>query len=270
MPDTGKTIALVGILGLGGFMVYEYMEYNSALATISRADPTGTTTNQILSVLPFTSWLMTMFGAPSAGTPQATAYQLIQAALTGQIQTAAAATTGTPGTTAAGPATTSVSTAPSTTQSAPKLPPSTPQPTATDLQNTLNTSTASADQWNYAYRELTGYGIEQIYGGNFDAIYGAIQSNGQRSTGNITAQAFLNLPVAMGLSASGLSGFGRMGAIATFYTPVLNPMSSMVYRAQHPSPYRLPVGGGMSGLTQATGFEKALWAGGFVRSRRVR
>lgn len=265
MPDTGKTIALVGVLGIGGYIVYEYMQYNNALALISKADPTGATTTQILTVMPFTSWLGTLFGAPPSGTPQSTAYQVIQAALTGKIQNAAAAAIGTPGTTAAGPAITSVSSAPSTTVSAPKLPPSTPQPTAQDLQNTLQQSTASPDQWNFAYRELTGYGIEQIYGGNFDAIYGSIQSSGQRPTGNITAQAFLNLP-----AASGLSGLGRMGAIATFYTPVINPMSSMVYRAQHPSPYRLPVGGGMSGLTQATGFEKALWAGGFVRSRRVR
>jgi hypothetical protein len=128
-------------------------------------------------------------------------------------------------------------------------------------------SLASPDQWNFAYRELTGYGIEQLYGGNFDAIYGPIQSNGQRPTGNITAQAFLTLPVAKGIAPGGMSGFG---AIARFYTPVVNPMASMVYRAQHPSPYRLPVSGGMGALTQATGFEKALWAGGFIRSRRVR
>ena len=265
--DAGKMIGLVGVLGVGGFVVYEFTTYNNALAAINRLDPTGNSALQIQSVFPFTSWLMAAFGAPAAGTPQGNAYQVLQTALTGQLSVSAQ--TQTPGTTSAGPSTTSVSTAPtSTTNAAPPTPAATPLPTAQDLQNALNTGTASADQWNYAFRQLTGYGIEQLYGGNFDAIYGPIGANGTRSSGTMTATAFLNAPKAAGLSGLG-SGFGRIGNIATFYTPVINPMANMVYRAQHPSPYRLPVGGGMSGLTQATGFEKALWAGGWVRSRRV-
>ena len=288
--DAGKTIVLLGVVGVGGYTVFEYIQYQNALNAItSKVDTTGTVAQQVQAALPFMSYLFAAFSPPAAGTEAASALALIQAAQAGTL-TAAATTT--PGTTSSGQvatttvsttptttATTTGSTAPSTTTTATTAA-STPQPTAADLQNALNLSLASPDQWNYAYRELTGYGIEQIYGGNFDAIYGPIGANGQRPTGNITAQAFLNLPTAKGLAQTALSGlgnyrrgFGRMGAIARFYTPVVNPMASMVYRAQHPSPYRLPVSGGMMGLgavTQATGFEKALWAGGFIRSRRVR
>jgi hypothetical protein len=266
MADGGRTIALLGVVGVGGFAIYEYTQYSHALSIINSADPTGAAGTAIETALPFTSWLMAAFGAPSPGTPAGNAYQLLNAALAGTL----ASNLPQPGTSAASgqPMSTSVSTAPQTTAPAPPAPPSTPQPTSADLQNALNTTLATADQWNFVYRQLTGYGIEQVYGGNFDAIYGAIGANGQRPTGQLSAQAFLTLPVAKGIAPTGLSGFG---AIAQFYTPVVNPMGSMVYRAQHPSPYRLPsVGGGMGAVTQATGFEKALWAGGFIRSRRVR
>lgn len=263
MADGGKTIAMLGILGVGGYVAYEYFRYSSALSVINQHDPTGATGNAIGQALGFMGFLTAGFSAPTAGTPASQAYQLLSAAAAGTL----GQVTPTPGTTAAGPATTSVTTAPGTTPAPPPLPPSAPQPTAADLQNALNQTTASADQWNYAYRQLTGYGIEQIYGGDFGAIYGAVGSDGTRPTGNITSQAFLNLPAAKGLSATGLHGFG---AIARFYTPVVNSMSSMVYRAQHPSPYRAPMGGSLGALTQATGFEKALWAGGFLRSARIR
>jgi hypothetical protein len=137
------------------------------------------------------------------------------------------------------------------------------------LQNALGQTLASPDQWNFAYRQLTGYGIEQIYGGDFGAIYGSIQSDGTRPTGNISAQAFLSMPAGTATKTIG-SRRSSLGAIARFYTPVVNPMASMVYRAQHPSPYRLPMGGGMGALTQATGFEKTLWAGSWLRSNRIR
>lgn len=269
MADGARTIALLGVVGIGGFAIYEYMRYSQALSFINTADATGNTGKLIQTALPFTSWLMAAFSTPQAGTPAGTAYQLLNAALAGTVSSNLPQ----PGTSAATgqPTTTSVSTAPQTTAPAPPAPPSTPQPTAADLQNALQMTVAAPDQWNFVYRQLTGYGIEQIYGGNFDAIYGPIGANGQRSTGNISAQAFLTLPAAKGISPTALSGFGRLAAIAQFYTPVINPMGSMVYRAQHPSPYRLPsVGGGMGAITQATGFEKALWAGGFLRSRRIR
>lgn len=263
MADGGKTIAMVGILGVGGYVAYEYFRYSNALSIISQHDPTGATANAIGQALGFMGFLTAGFSPPAAGTPASQAYQLLTAAAAGTL----GQVTPTPGTTAAGPATTSVTTAPGTTPAPPPLPSSAPQPTAADLQNALNATTASADQWNYAYRQLTGYGIEQIYGGDFGAIYGAVGSDGTRPTGNISAQAFLNLPSAKGLSATGLHGFG---AIARFYTPVINSMGSMVYRAQHPSPYRAPMGGSLGALTQATGFEKALWAGGFLRNARIR
>jgi len=114
---------------------------------------------------------------------------------------------------------------------------------------------------------LTGYGIEQLYGTDFDTIFGPVVNGGRPDTGNITADAFLTKPLAKGLvKGSSIKG---LGTIARFYTPVFNPMSSMVYRSQHPSPYRFPVSGGMGAFTQATGFEKALWAGRFLRSNRI-
>lgn len=282
--DAGKMIMFVGVAGVGGYVIYEYMQYQKVINQINLNDSTGNSAANFENTLPFISFLMAGFSPPTAGTPAYSAYQAAVAFLSGAVAT----TPSTPGTTSSGQTTaTSVSTTPTTTPSTQSTtstggsttsnaPPATPQPTAADLQAAANASTASADQWNYYYRQLTGYGIEQIYGGNFDAIYGSIQANGQRSTGQLTAQAFLTLPAAMGLTrtaVSGMSGLGRLAAIARFYTPVVNPMASLVYRAQHPSPYRLPVSGGMSGLgavTQATGFEKALWAGSFIRSRRVR
>lgn len=262
MADGGKTIVMVGIVGIGGYMAYEYMRYSNALSIINKADPTGATGNAIAQALGFMGYLSATFSAPATGTAAAQAYQIITAANAGTL----GQVTQTPGTTAAGPATTTVTTTPGTTPAPPALPSSSPQPTAADLQNAMNTTLASADQWNFAYRQLTGYGIEQIYGGSFEAIYGALAADGTRATGNISAQAFLNLPSAKGMSATGLHG---IGAIARFYTPVINPMGSMVYRAQHPSPYRAPMGGSLGALTQATGFEKALWAGSFLRSARI-
>lgn len=283
--DAGKMIMFLGVAGVGGYVIYQYTQYQKVINQLNVNDPTGQTAANFENTLPFMSFAMASFSPPTAGTPAYNAYQAAVAYLSGAVAT----TPSTPGTTSSGQtAATSVSTAPTTTPvtqstattggstTPSNTQPTTPQPTASDLQSAANATTASADQWNYYYRQLTGYGIEQIYGGNFDAIYGSIQANGQRATGQITAQAFLTLPAAMGLSrtaVSGMSGLGRLAAIAQFYTPVVNPMASMVYRAAHPSPYRLPVSGGMSGLgavTQATGFEKALWAGGFIRSRRVR
>lgn len=266
MADGGKTIAMLGILGVGGYVAYEYMRYSNALSVINKADPTGATANAVGQALGFMGFLSAGFSQPPAvGTPASQAYQLLTAAAAGTL--GQVTPTPAPGTTAAGPATTTVTTTPGTTPAPPAQPPSPPQPTATDLQNALQSNLGSADQWNYVYRQLTGYGIEQIYGGDFGAIYGAVGSDGTRPTGNITAQAFLNLPSSKGISATGLHGFG---AIARFYTPVINSMGSMVYRAQHPSPYRAPIGGSLGALTQATGFEKALWAGGFLRSARIR
>lgn len=279
--DAGKLIMFAGVVGVGGYVVYQYMEYQKVINQINTLDPSGNQAAAFENTLSFLNFLMAGFSPPAPGTPAGEAYLAATKFLAG-----ATTTSPTPGTTASGQTgATSVSTAPTTTPgtqsttntggstTASNAPPATPLPSAADLQSAARITSGSADQWNFSFRQLTGYGIEQIYGGNFDAIYGSVQANGQRSTGQITAQAFLTLPAAMGLTRTAVGGMSGFGAIARFYTPVVNPMASMVYRAQHPSPYRLPVSGGMSGLgavTQATGFEKALWAGGFIRSRRVR
>lgn len=262
MAEAGKVIALVGVLGAGGFVAFQYMNYSEAMNQINLRDPTGATGQAVNQALGFGGYLMAVFGAPPQGTPAGNAYLLLQAALSGSLSAQLAPAPGTSASTGQ-PVTTTVSTAPPTTPTTNPAPPSPPLPTASDLTNALNTNAATADQWNFAFRQLTGFGIENVFGGNFDSIYGPISSAGTRSSGQMTAQAFLNLPVSEGIKSSG------MGAIARFYTPVINSMGSMVYRAQHPSPYRLPIGGGMGALTQASGFEKALWAGGFIRNRMV-
>lgn len=278
--DVGKLIMLAGVAGVGGYVIYQYTEYQKVINQINVTDPSGNTAASFENTLPFLSFLMAAFSPPAPGTP---AYSALQAA-NNFLSGATAAQAPAPGTTSSGQtsATSVTTTTPSTgsasstggSTSGSNPPPATPLPSAADLTSAAKgASTQSADQWNYYFRILTGYGIEQIYGGNFDAIYGTIQANGQRATGQISAQAFLTLPPAMGLTRTAVSGMSGLGAIARFYTPVVNPMASLVYRANHPSPYRLPVSGGMSGLgavTQATGFEKALYAGGFIRSRRVR
>jgi hypothetical protein len=219
--------------------------------------------------------------------------------LTAPAVSATTTTTPTPGTTptmvAAG-APTSVSTVPTTTpttgggaQGTSAAMPTVQQPTAADLQSTCGgNATMNADQWNYCYRQLMGAGIDSVFNFNFNTVYGAVQSNGTRSSGQMTASAFLSAPGNSGFvtpqTPQGSSSLGAplsivgprnlrvasranlagLAAITHFYTPVVNPLGSMVYRAQHPSPYRYPMtgGSGFSGFTQPTGFEAALWGSG--------
>jgi hypothetical protein len=259
--NVGKTIITVGVAGAGAYVIYEYTRYSHALSVMDTADPTRKLSTSVDQTLGFFSYLMAGISAPAPGTPAANAYAAVQQALAG---TALPPPPPPPGSTPSGPTDTSVKPPPPTAP--PPPPPSLPQPTGADLQKVLNLTIASPDQWNYAYRQLTGYGIEQLYGSDFDTVFGAI-TNGARPTGSITADAFLSLPLSRGLvKKSSISG---LGTIARFYTPVVNPMSSLVYRSQHPSPYRFPVSGGMGAFTQATGFEKALWAGRFLRSNRI-
>jgi hypothetical protein len=224
------------------------------------ADPSKKLSDSVGQDLGFFGYLVATISAPTQ--PAAVkAYANIQAALAPP----APAPPPPPGSTPSGPQDTSVKQPPP--PAPPPPPPSLPQPTGADLGKVLNLSVASPDEWNFAYRQLTGYGIDQLYGTDFDTIFGAVQSDGTRPTGSITGDAFLTLPLSRGLvKGSSIKG---LGTIARFYTPVFNPMSSMVYRSQHPSPYRFPVSGGMGAFTQATGFEKALWAGRFLRSNRI-
>lgn len=260
MADAGKMIMTLGVVGVGGYVIYEYSRYNSALNTISSSSYGSQTALATQAYLPFLSYLMAGFSLPTDKNALG-AYNLIQGALAGTLGQATQA----PGTTSSGQTTqTSVSGSANTSTAAQAA---MPQPTAADLQKVLNASTGTADQWNWAYHQLTGYGIEQLYGADFDVIYGAADSSGVRSTGIITAGAFLQMPLNKGLKrVASLSG---LGAIARFYTPVVNSMASMVYRAQHPSPYRFPVGSGLGAFTQASGFEKALWAGRFLRGNKI-
>lgn len=124
---------------------------------------------------------------------------------------------------------------------------------------------ANADQWNYAYKQLMGAGIEQVYGFSFDKVYGAV-INGVRSSGNLSAQGFLNAPTTMGFKPT--TGVSGLGAIAHFYTPVTRSVGSMVYSAQHPSPYRQPMLN-LSGFTQPTGFEMALLGRQTLRGNKL-
>lgn len=259
--DLGKTIALVGVVGVGGYFIYEYTRYKHALSVMDAADGTGKASAAVDQALGFMGFLAAGFSAPASNTAAGQAYAAVEAALAGPVQVSQQA----PGTGAGSgqPSQTSVTQTPA--------PSAMPQPAAADLQKVLNANTATPDQWNYAYRQLTGYGIEQLYNTSFDAIYGPLDSNGQRSAvgnaGVMSPDAFLSYPGAKGLTRT--TSIKGLGAIARFYTPVINPMSSMVYRAQHPSPYRFPVGTGMSGFTQATGFEKALWAGRSLRGNKI-
>lgn len=78
------------------------------------------------------------------------------------------------------------------------------EPTAVQLQNQLNKISAYAADWNNAYTALTGRSIDQLYGFNFNAVYGGLGST-------ITAQAFLNMAHATGFSPHiNLSGLGRV------------------------------------------------------------
>jgi hypothetical protein len=267
--STVKDIVLLALVGVGGYLLYEW--WISSQSTVSNVvTPTpGTTPTQ---------------------------------AQTGGITSVSTIPTSTPTT---GPGAQGTSAAMPTVQ----------QPTAADLQNALgNAGTATADQWNYEYKALMGAGIDSVFGFNFNTVYGAVGANGQRSSGQMTAQAFLNAPASAGYippqtvqgTSNGTSvssttsngtmqpflpvrrvpasttsmgtgtigqraGLAGLGAITHFYTPVINPLGSMVYRAQHPSPYRYPQtsGSGISGFTQATGFEQALWASGSLYRNRI-
>jgi hypothetical protein len=247
----------LGIAGVGAYVLYEYTRYQGAT---QRLPP------QAQNVLPFTTWLWANLTGTSGLTPtQLQAFNYINQAVAGTLPSAPA----TPGTTQATQPT-SVSTVPTTTvtTTAPSTPAVT-QPTAADLQKALNLTVATADQWNYVYAQLMGYGIDRVYGFSFDQVYGPVV-NGVRNKGAlITANAFLNAPGLFGFTRQGkLSG---LGLLQRFYGPTVTTIGNMIYQAHHPSPYGMGVRRlGMGALEQATGFEKALWAGQRLRSNQYR
>ena len=277
--DAARTILTVGIVGVGGYIFYQYTQYQSGIANFNKVDPTGNTAAQIESALPFMSYVILSLGfsqPSSAG--EAAALGAMRNAISGTLVMPPTPTPGATPTMTAASSPTSVSTTPTTTPTTQgsaggtaAATASVQQPTAADLQHTINMSLATADQWNYGYKQLMGTGIESVYGFNFDTVYGALQAGGRRSSGMLTAQAFLSAPTTMGVAHTVTTprpGFHGMGAIAHFYTPVVRSSGSMIYRAQHPSPYRNPMTN-LAGFTQPTGFEMALLGRQTLRSNKL-
>lgn len=183
--------------------------------------------------------------------------------------TGTAATPGTTATMTAGSQPTSVSTAPSST---PAQPSSNIVSLANSMVQYLGQSTASADQWNYAFSHLMGIGIEVKYGLSFDGVYGPVVG-GVRRTGNMTATAFLQLAAAS--IPGGLPGLsGLSSAIVRFPGTWGAGMLNTLTERHHPLPYALTYTlrgfRGLGAFTQATGFEKALWAGRPLWTNRLR
>lgn len=243
MADSGiKDILILGGVAVGGYLLYNWWINSQAVGPATNTQlPTPGTTPTMNQAGGTTSVSTIQTSTPATGSPQQ-------------------------GTSASVP----------TVQ----------QPTPADLQNALgHPGTANADQWNFVYRSIMGAGIDQVFNFNFDGVYGAVTSNGTRSSGQMTAIAFLNAPASHGLtvpqvpvgsavSASSIqhrTAMSGLGNIANFYSPVLNSFGSMVYRSQHPSPYRFPQtsGTGFGAFTQPTGFENALWASGSLWRNRL-
>lgn len=279
--DASRMILMLGVVGVGGYVAYEYMQYQTGLSNFNKGDPSGATSAAIQSNLSFISWLTLKlgFGSPS-GSAEAMAFAAMQNAIGGVVVMPPTPTPGTTPAMSSAGASTSVSTTPTTTPTTggtttASSTPTVSQPTAADLQHSINMTLANADQWNYGYKTLMGTGIESVYGFNFDTVYGAVQGQ-TRSSGMMTAQAFLNAPGIAGFRpASGVrsaavrhTGVGGLGAIAHFYTPITRSVGSMLYSAQHPSPYRQP-SYNLSGFIQPTGFEMALLGGQSLRSNRI-
>lgn len=268
--DATKTILTVGLVGVGGYLIYEYTRYQSGIANFNKADPTGGAAAAIETLLPFMTWVGINLGFSQATAgAQANALSALQNAVAGNVTMPPTVTPGTTPTMAQANLPTNVSTTPSstpTTAPASSMP-TVQQPTAGDLQHAINMTLANADQWNYGYKQLMGTGIETVYGFSFDQVYGAVQGREQiRSSGMMSAQAFLNAPVAAGFKPT--SGVSGLGAIAHFYTPVTRSVGSMVYSSQHPSPYRQGMLN-LSGFTQPTGFEMALLGRQTLRGNKL-
>lgn len=270
MADATKQIMLFGVVGAGAYVAYEYYRYSSAINTGSGGN--ATTIASVEAQLPFFTFLMMNFSPTSGTAAQQTLYNQIQSILSGQATTAS---TPQPGTTSTSQPT-SVSAAPPSTPA--PLPPAPPAKTsivnarrgmASQLEAAISMTTANADQWNYAYNQVTGQGADARYGFNFDAVYGPVV-NGARSSGTMSADVFLQ----MASGASGGSGSRRgLGFIANFPGARFSTVGNMLYLVHHPFPYSPTYnlkGVGLGAVTQATGFEKALFTNQRLRSNRIR
>lgn len=266
--DTGKTILMLGVVGAGGYLLYEYSQYstgiNAVVAAAQQAGVTSYTVANLQTAVPFTTYLEIIWGLTADTTKGLVS--AIQAGAKGTLTTTASSTT-TPGTTTTmqqSGSGTSVSTAPTSTPNATAQPSGTMTTLANNMAQAIGMTTANADQWNYAFNQIMGQGIDAKYSLNFDQVYGAVV-NGKRNNGaTMSALMFLQLAAsAKGGSLPGLSGFGR---IAQFAGPRYQTTGNMLYQAHHPFPYQpsfnLAGMKGMGAYTQASGFERALWAGG--------
>lgn len=205
MADTGKTILVLGVVGVGAYLLYEWWAGQQAAATTTPA-------------------------------------------------------TGTPGTSPTLPQPTTVSTAPPSTTTTP-APSGTMNTLVANMQSQLNgKTTATADQWDWAFSNIMGQPIDAKYGINFDSVYGPAV-NGVRNNGaTMSGLMFLQLAAsAKGGTLPGLTGFGK---IARYAGPAMNTVGNMIYQAHHPFPYQPTFSlRGIGAYTQASGWERALWAG---------
>lgn len=275
--DATKTILTLGVVGVGGYLIYEYTRYQTGISNFNKADPTGGASAALEQILPFMTYVMLNLGIGTATAQQANFLDALQKAIAGNVVMPPNPTPGTTPTMAQAQLPTNVSTTPSSTPTTTGASGGTAasgstvsQPTAADLQHAINMTLATADQWNYAYHQLMGAGIDQVYAFNFDTVYGAV-INGVRSSGQMSAQSFLNAPAAGGFKPTSHAihaPLRGLGAIAHFYTPVTRSVGSMVYSAQHPSPYRQGHLN-LSGFTQPTGFEMALLGRQTLRGNKL-
>lgn len=259
--DTGKTVLVLGVVGVGGYLLYEYSQYSTGVNAVAAASAgTGnasTVVAQIEQTLPFTTYLQMAFGM----TPATNLYNYIKAGAAGTLTTTQAQTPGTTPTMQQTGGQTSVSTTPtSTPQTTTPAPSGTLTTLAANMAQAVGLTTGTADQWDYAFTQIMGQAIDAKYGFDFDTVYGPAV-NGVRNNGaKMSALMFLQLAAsAKGGSLPGLSGVGK---IAQFGGPRYMTTGTMLYQMHHPFPYRPDFAlAGMGAYTQATGGERALWAG---------
>ena len=305
MAVNAKSIVLIGALGAGGYVAYEYYQYSSGMNTIANAlGPDVAQLSTMEQALPFTTYLLMVWGIHQGTAAETAIFNTLKAALAGTLPTPIA--TQAPGTTSP-TQTTSVSTAPtSTTTSTPPvtqtttLPPistrqtiggsrltwlqqnapaagtavvpvraQAPSTLSTQMEQTINMTTANADQWNYAYSHITGSNV--MSSSQFDSVFGVVV-NGARSSGTMTATVFLQKagidPTGTAALPHGLHGFG---AIINYAGRRYSTTGNMIYQVHHPFPYWPTYSlKGLGGITQASGFEKTLLAGQPLRRSRIR
>jgi hypothetical protein len=264
--NTGSIVVVLGMVGVGGYLLYEYGQYNNAISGILTQAGQNTPTNvaALEAQLPFftylqANWGMTTFQSGSqAGTIYAAILQYLNPASAASTATAVS----TPGTTPSGQVpTTTVSTTPTTTPTttqgtpAPATTQSTLMTLANNMQSNINMTTANPDQWDVAFSNIMGTPIDQKYNFNFDTVYGPAT---QRANNQMSALTFLQ--IAASAVPGGLPGLSGLGLISRFPVPSYSTAGNMMYLVHHPLPYT-PTYRGFGAFTQTTGFERALVTG---------